>query len=628
VLCLAYSPDGRRLAAGYEDHRIRNWDTGSQREILSLPGHTAEVCGLAFSPDGWRLASASADQTVKLWDATAERRTIPLRDHRTTSPGILSIAFSPQGRWLAAASSDRAIRIWDTTNDSVAQTLRGHTDDVSAIAFSPDGSRLVSAGADRTVKTWDVATGELVRDFRGITSAVSTVAFAPDGRPLACASEGGTTGDSVQIWNLTTTELTSTLRESSGPGERREYLALALAPDGGHLAAACKDGTICVWDLAAKGEPRILRGHTSAVRHVAFHPDSRRLASASDDQTVKIWDVTSGGEIVKLPGHTSGVESLEFSRDGQRLASAASDLTVKLWDVSTAQEVFSLRVPWRGVRIAFAPDGLRLALSGSSKENADHTLAIWDGRPLARDLADLVEARSRVGFLFDQCLDSEQVKEHLAGDSSLGAPVRDRAIGLVDAFGSNLARRTAEDTLSQLIVKGLFKDEVVERLKADSKITAEVRQQALSLSETIEDSPRFLNLASQAVARRKGEAASAYARALRQAQRACELAPYESAYQTTLGMALYRVGSHRDAVDALSRAEQGSATATNTARARALAFLAMAQHGLGQTDGAAAALARLRKFVEEPDRGSDPEAKALLREAEVAIRGEPAKPSK
>ncbi|MFD8380152.1 helix-turn-helix domain-containing protein [Streptomyces sp. NPDC059679] len=104
---LAYSPDGKYLAAGDESGQVTIWDTAARQALGALPatpardGEPRNVTALAFSPDGRTLAAAGRDGTLRLWDTDSNR---PLGSSLPTAGGaVLSLAFSPVGGVLYAA---------------------------------------------------------------------------------------------------------------------------------------------------------------------------------------------------------------------------------------------------------------------------------------------------------------------------------------------------------------------------------------------------------------------------------------------------------------------------------------------------------------------------------------------
>ena len=104
VLGVAFSPDGRRLAAGLRRSLGAHLGPDHADEVLILRGHLDAVSSVAFSPDGWRLASGEhgPDRQDLGRDRGSKHDPVP-RSSGSTVASVRSVAFSPDGRWLASA---------------------------------------------------------------------------------------------------------------------------------------------------------------------------------------------------------------------------------------------------------------------------------------------------------------------------------------------------------------------------------------------------------------------------------------------------------------------------------------------------------------------------------------------
>ncbi len=160
LYALALSPDGKTLATGSYDQKIKLWNVEDGAEIRVLKGHIGGVYGLSFRPDGKVLASASGDRTIKLWEVATGKRLDtfpqPLKEQTT-------VAFSPDGKTVAAGGVDNRLRLWSVSDEALEGanpllfTRFAHEGPVLNLAFSADGSLIASSAADRTVKIWNAA---------------------------------------------------------------------------------------------------------------------------------------------------------------------------------------------------------------------------------------------------------------------------------------------------------------------------------------------------------------------------------------------------------------------------------------------------------------------------------------
>lgn len=376
VHAVAFSSDGKFLAAGGEEKVVRLWDlTGPEpRERAVLKGHTDLVLTLAFAPGGKTLASGSQDKTVRLWDiAGAEPRPGAVLQHKGA---VRSLALA--GNKLASASEDGSLRLWDLgaaePKELIVKEGLEFNSFGGSLAFAPDGKSLATAGNNPVVRLWDVSGTELkeqgVLEARldrqnqgekppGGTNYVTSVAFSPDGKTLV---SGEVT--TVRLWDLATPVPKERGRLN---GHASAIQALTFTPDGAALASGGGDATIRLWDLSkpAAQNPRLFSNNLSGVTSLAFSPNGQVLASAVN---LQLWDLATAA-----PRQISNDYWGMFARDGKMLVSGGPDFEVRLWDMGGAEPMQRAGIKGQSTIGVLAPDGKTLACG-----DANGTLRLWD----------------------------------------------------------------------------------------------------------------------------------------------------------------------------------------------------------------------------------------------------------
>jgi WD40 repeat protein/tRNA A-37 threonylcarbamoyl transferase component Bud32 len=364
---VAFSPDGKLLAAAggtvNAPGEVRLWEVDTGKEVQTLKGHLRAAVAVAFGPDGKWLVSVGWDKVVRRFDLADGHEMLALRD-----AGI-RMALAPDGRLVAACLDDGVVRLWDLATGRETAALRGGTGGTTALAFSPDSKLLATANRTGAVGLWLVATGYQVLGVSGNGKGINALAFSPDGRLLAGAGDDG-----VHVWDPSAWREPFAFRpQSDGPMPVTGVQSATLDPEGRRLLLGCFDGALRVCDAASGQHLLTLRGHSGAIRSVAWSRDGRLLASGGQDGIVKLWDPAAGQELHALHGHTGQVNGVALSADGRLLASVAAD-GGRVWDTATGQQTVTLQGQTGEMGcVVFRPDGQLLATGSLNR-----TVRLWD----------------------------------------------------------------------------------------------------------------------------------------------------------------------------------------------------------------------------------------------------------
>jgi WD40 repeat protein/DNA-binding SARP family transcriptional activator len=238
VQSIAFSHDGRLVAATGDGKDTVVWNLGTRKIVRLLGPNKGGSAGVNFSPDDRTVGTAS-EGAVWLYDLRSGRATGKLIAKGTEQ----DLDFSADGKRVAAAGLGGTISVWNLRSRTLERTIP-HGDLIAAIRFSPDGTQIATGDLKGNTDLWDASTGRRVgRELAGQNGIVLSVTYSPDGKEVMTTSGDG----KFRLWDLASGKLVGAPLPGADTGGWGTFF-----PNGRQVIATFWSGIGVVWNVDPK----------------------------------------------------------------------------------------------------------------------------------------------------------------------------------------------------------------------------------------------------------------------------------------------------------------------------------------------------------------------------------------
>ncbi|KAL7750782.1 WD40 repeat-like protein [Sorochytrium milnesiophthora] len=154
--CVAFSPGGTEVAVGMDNHKVKIFKLeGDKLEpAAELSNNRGAITALAYSPDGKLLAAADGNRQVLVYDAATREVKISAWVFHTTR--VNAVGWSPDSQHAVSGGLDTNVYVWSVEKPMKHIAIKGaHVESVTGAIFI-DNNTIATVGNDSCVKTWEI----------------------------------------------------------------------------------------------------------------------------------------------------------------------------------------------------------------------------------------------------------------------------------------------------------------------------------------------------------------------------------------------------------------------------------------------------------------------------------------
>lgn len=311
IWTMKFSPCGRLLATGGQDHLLRVWvlkdhftyfddmrqkysnQQQGQSEETTPDGDSASQEGVTEATSGAEVEDpeAATDVASSANDEMAVFAPSPFCCYTGHTADLLDISWS-KNYFLLSSSMDKMVRLWHISRTECLCCFQ-HIDFVTAIAFHPKDDRYFLSGSlDGKLRLWNIPDKRVAlwNEIDGPTKLITAANFIQNGRFSVIGTYDGRCifYDTEHLKYYTQIYVRSTRGKNS---KGRKITAIEPLPGQDKILVTSNDSRIRLYDLRDLSLSCKYKGamNLSSQIRASFSHTYKYIISGSEDHCVYIW---------------------------------------------------------------------------------------------------------------------------------------------------------------------------------------------------------------------------------------------------------------------------------------------------------------------------------------------------